>query len=97
MSTPKEKFALRVLELNDHITVLMDALPELDGSYFDNGWNSGGVDPIIDPNISSLQITASQVASFITLAQQLKNFFNNAAVTQADYGATVNVLRHGGA
>lgn len=46
-----------------------------------------------DQDIAGQNITAANVAAFITLAQQLDNFLNNAAVTTGDYDSTVNKLR----
>lgn len=96
MATQKERFADRVLEMNAHLVALLDDLPELSGTYFDNTWNSGGADVIVDGDVSSRNITASQIGNFITMADQLVNFFSNSAVTQADYAVSVNALRHGG-
>jgi len=61
--------------------------------YFDRGYNSGGASPIIDDDVASENLTAANIASFITLAQQLANFLGNAAVSAADYDATLNKTR----
>lgn len=72
---------------------LGDKLADLESVYFDRGYDGGGSNPIIDDDIVSLNITAAQLASLITLAQQLSNFLGNLAVTQADYDATLNAVR----
>ena len=62
--------------------------------YFDRGYDSGGSDQIVDGDIiEGLNITAAQLGLLITLFQQLAKFVGNAAVTQADYDATLNVIR----
>ncbi len=70
-----------------------DKLANLETVYFDRGYNSGGSSPIADVDIASLNITAAQLASLITLIQQLNNFVGNSAVTTADYDATLNAVR----
>lgn len=96
MATQKERFADRVLEMNEHLVALLDELPELYGTYFDKTWNSGAADAIIDGDVSSRTITASGIGNFITMVAQLNNFFQNSTVTEGDYAATINALRHGG-
>jgi hypothetical protein len=58
-----------------------DVVSELENIYFDEGYNSGGADPI------------AEVGSIITLLQQFQNFTGNAAVTTGDYAATLNTTR----
>lgn len=96
MATQKERFADRVLEMNEHMVTLLDELPELVGTYFDNTWNSSAADEIIDGDVSSRGITASGIGNFITLAQQFGNLMQNSTVTEADYASSVNAIRHGG-
>lgn len=96
MATQKERYADRILEMNAHMVALLDGLPEVVGTFFDNGWNDGGADPIVDGDVSSRLLSASEINSFITLSEQLKNFFGNSVVTQGDYASTVNKFRHAG-
>jgi hypothetical protein len=70
-----------------------DRLANIETVYFDRGYNSGGSNPIIDDDVSSLNITAADLASLITLIQQLNNFLGNSAVTAGDYDATLNTVR----
>ena len=77
----------------DTLATLRHQAEDFDKIYFDRGYNSGGADPIADEDVSGLGITAANVASGITLSQQLVNFFGNAAVTQGDYQSTINALR----
>ena len=94
--TPKTKFAQWLITLNQNAVALMDECKDLEGSYFDNAYNSGGADEIKDADVADYNITAAKIASFITLAQQLEKMFNNEAVTTADYGVTVNTIRNTG-
>lgn len=70
-----------------------DAFADLESVYFDRGFNSGGANAIADADIAGTGLTAAQVGSGITLAQQVSKFVNNQAVTTGDYDATINTLR----
>lgn len=96
MSTEKERFADNLLDLAAKLIDVMDASEQFENTYFDLGFNSGGADPIIDGDVSSRLITAAEVESFITFIQQYRNFIGNTAVSQGDYAATLNALRHVG-
>lgn len=72
---------------------LIDSTDDIVKAFFDRGYNVGGADPLVDADFTSLGITAANISSFITLAQQLSNFRSNLAVTQGDYQATLNKLR----
>ena len=89
----KLKFADKAQDISTRLAAIIDEAADMDTVYFDRGYNSGGGDPIADADVSSLGITAADVGDFITLAQQLANFANNAAVTQGDYDATLNKMR----
>jgi hypothetical protein len=68
-------------------------LDDRKGVYYDRGYNSGGSNPIIDADVSDLDLTAAQVGSWITLLEQLEKFFTNQSVTTADYDATLSAIR----
>lgn len=77
-------------------TTLADTISEADewvSAYFDRTYGSGGAAEIVDGDVSSLGITAANLAALVTLSQQLKNFRDNAAVTQGDYGSTLSKMR----
>jgi hypothetical protein len=67
---------------------------DLRSAYFDRGYNSGGGDPITDNDVQSLGITAADISSYITMAEQISNFIENLAVVQGDYGSTTNKMRN---
>jgi hypothetical protein len=66
---------------------------ELQAVYFDRGYDSGGANELVDADLADLFITATQLASYVTMAQQIENFRDNAAVTSADYGSTLSQVR----
>lgn len=96
MATQKELFALELLSVAQTATSeVMDKVADVDSLYFDNGYNSGGSDPIVDADLAAFNgLTAAQVGSVITAFQQLDNFFNNSAVTTGDYAVTFNAVRN---
>lgn len=90
--TKKSDFVAAAQELS---TVLAKVAPQFNymfKTYFDREYN--GANALIDADIpAELQITAANVAAFITLAENLGKMLGNQAVTTADYGATLNKLR----
>ena len=85
-----------VNEFKEQVTQLaqvMSGVSELVDTYFDRGYNGGGSDEIVDADISSTGLTASDIVDLVTLGQQLGNLQHNSIVIQGDYGATINVAR----
>jgi hypothetical protein len=75
------------------LSQVADKLANLETVYFDRGYDSGGSNPITNDDVSSLNITAADLASLITLIQQFNNFLGNSAVATGDYDATLNTVR----
>lgn len=94
MANKKLDFAQQIQTCATKMAQAIEAFQKLDGIYYDRGYNPAGNDPITDADLVSLGITASDVASGITLAEQVEIFKNGqSAPTVADYGATMNKLR----
>lgn len=89
----KQDFAKKAQQISGDLANLISDAKDLTNIYFDRTYDSGGGDEIIDADLSGLGITAANLASFITLAQQLANFEENSAVTTGDYGNTLNIMR----
>ena len=96
MATKKELFVIDLLEVaRNTAQQVMDKVQSIDSQYFDNGYDGGGSDPILDADLLAFNdLTAANVASVITAFQQINNFFQNAAVTTADYSVTYNTVRN---
>lgn len=90
----KANFIGKVLNTATSVAQLFDEVPDIEGVYFDRGYNSGGAEPIVQADLDSFGVDLSEFTAMITCIQQLKNFANNAAVTQGDYSSTVNQLRN---
>ncbi len=92
----KIKFSEQCQTFSTTLAQLFKQAPDLEGVYFDEGFNGGGSDPIVDGDIVSLGITAADLSAFITVAQQLQKFdIGNGGdpVITADYGSSVNAMR----
>jgi hypothetical protein len=89
----KIQFAKKVQAINTTIAQLFLDTKDLDGVYFSEGFDSAGSDPITDGDLTSLGITAAELAAGDTLFQQIQNLRNGDPVTAGDYQATVNALR----
>lgn len=62
--------------------------------YTDRGYQSGGGDAIVDGDVTALGIVATDLGSLSTLCTQLQNFLDNGTVTEADYDATLSIIRN---
>lgn len=90
----KLDFAAQAQIAATNFAQVADKLANVETVYFDRGYNGGGTNPIVDGDITILNITAAQLTSLITLIQQLNNFLGNIAVTTADYDSTLNNVRN---
>jgi hypothetical protein len=85
-----------IVEATPRLLWLRDNLPELYGAYFDCGWNSGGVNQIVDADLSDqYSLSAADLGAFITLVEQLVKLLGSGseAIANADYAATLNKAR----
>lgn len=79
---------------NEFLVNEVEAIEQL---YFDNGVDTevnalgAGADATNAPSL----LKKEDVQAGITLAQEVRDFFQNAAVTQADYRDTINRVRFG--
>ena len=89
----KLTFAGQSRAIANTIATLDHDLEAMDTVYFDRGYNSGGGDPIVDGDVSELDLTAADLAGMVTIAQQFRNFLNNLSVTAGDYNSTVSNTR----
>jgi hypothetical protein len=62
-------------------------------TYFDRGYGSGSANEIVAGDLAAQGLSPANIASAITLFQQLQALRNGGAVASADYDATLNVLR----
>lgn len=89
----KQAFCTQLQSDAGAIAAIRKILDDRKGVYFDRGYNSAGSNPIVDGDVSALDLTAAQVGNWITLLEQLEKFFTNTAVTTADYDATLSAMR----
>ncbi len=89
MDTPNERYVCQVLTKVRELANVMDAEDSLVSEYFDVPARQA----LTEDELEKLQITQADVASCITLFQNLDKFFNNQAPSTADYSVTVNTVR----
>ena len=97
MATKVEVHVNKILALNSLVAQVMDQVADVTSEYFDNQYNSGGANEIQQADLNGYNSpppTPADIAGAITLFQELNNFFQNSAVTTADYSVTVNILRN---
>lgn len=74
LASKKQAFSSKIVEISERLVdVILDA-KELEGFYFSNGFNSGGVNMLIDldfDNTNNAHLTAAIVGSVITTLQAL--------------------------
>lgn len=90
-------------ELQDDLKVIMDKMNLLRNESLDlfnlywkgtvNSDNPGGTNAATTETNGSLE--GNDITNSVTLADNLNNFFDNSAVTQADYLVTIEKLLHG--
>jgi hypothetical protein len=89
----KLTFASKAQSLATVLAQASNNLDDLVTVYFDEGFDSSGADPIANGDIESLGITAVELGSMITFAEQFNDFLNNAAVATLDRDPTLNRMR----
>ena len=75
------------------IDTLFDDAPDITNEFYDLGYNSGGAREITDADVLPFGLTAANIASGVTLVEQIANMAGNSAVTTADYAATTNIFK----
>lgn len=93
MATKKELYTEHTLTILTALAQIAPAADEALSIWFARGYNSGGTDALQDSDVSALGLTAAQVTSGIVVIEQFAKFVGNQAVTQADYGSTLDSLR----
>jgi hypothetical protein len=89
----KDAFIRQITTTATALAQSFDVSAALINIYFDRGYGSGGANELVAGELEAAGITPGQVASFITLAQQLQALRNGQATAPADYDATLNTLR----
>jgi hypothetical protein len=65
----------------------------LKDTYYDRGYGTGGANTITDADLAGTGLTPAEIASAITLFEQLQALRHNGAVVPGDYDSTLNKLR----
>jgi hypothetical protein len=89
----KETYIQQLTITATAIAQSLDTANTLINAYFDRGYGSGGANELVAGDLAAAGISPANVASAITLFQQLQELRNGGAVAAADYDSTLNVLR----
>jgi len=91
VNIPTQRFATEVMEHAQSLANIADVASDLEKEYFDAGYNN-----MTQEDLGALNVTPAEIASIITVLQQLKKLVSNEATTPADYMASLNKVRRSG-
>jgi len=89
----KQAYIQQITTTATALSIAFDSANTLINAYFDRGYGTGGAAEISADDLAAVGLTPANIASAITLFQQLQNLRNGLAVAAADYDATLNQLR----
>ena len=88
----KQAFIREIVRDVQALALLGKKWADQDNEYFDNGYNGGAADPIVDADVASADITAADFTNAITLMQNFEKLRTNQVPTTADYADTLNAI-----
>jgi hypothetical protein len=86
-TSEKKQWISGVTQIANQLDAVVRAADRLKDQFWAKGFNSGGIDELTDDDINgsgNCDITIAEVTAFYTVLENLVNFYNNGAVTQAD-------------
>lgn len=83
----------QAVEMSKSFMDLYKRMRDLHEFYFDNLFNSGAGDAIIDDDLSSIGLTAAELGDFVNFVAQLDLMMNNGEPFQADWSVNLNKMR----
>ncbi len=93
MASRKFQFAQRMMGFCAVLAQVADDGYDAREVFQDREWHSGGSDPIVDEDITGLEITAVQLQDSVEFFDQLYKLLNNQATTPKDYDKDLNEMR----
>lgn len=89
------KIQTKIYEMTVSMGYLVNECIDIEKLYFSGPSSQLSALGANDPVTVATKLTKTEIGNGITLCQQLNNFFQNAAVTQADYLATIEPILYG--
>ena len=89
------KIQSKIYDLTVSMGYLVNECVDIEKLYFSGPSSQLAALGANDPVTVATKLTKTEIGNGITLCQQLNNFFQNAAVTQADYLATIEPILYG--
>lgn len=91
LTEPKRRYIILLRELGRDLARAMSTAQDLHSVFFDREYDEAT--GVTDADLVEWDMTKADVSAFINCCEQLINLRDNAAVTQGDWGATINVVR----
>lgn len=89
------KIQTKIYDFTVSLSYLINECPDIEKLYFSGPSSQLSALGANDPVTVATKLTKTEIGNGITLCQQLNNFFQNSAVTQADYLATIEPILYG--
>jgi len=89
----KKAFIIELIRNAQELAPIMGRLGDQKKEYLDNGYQAGGSNEILDADLQSHDMTVTEFNNYVSMLQELINFFGNSAVTQGDYSSVINRMR----
>ena len=89
----KSDFAGVIREAASTLANIGDSVSAYKGVYFDNEFEPGGANEIIDNDLTGVGITAEELGNTLTTLNSLTNWLDGTTVTAADNRAVLNQVR----
>lgn len=89
----KRVFVERMQLLSEQLAAVTAGVRDLKRVYVDRGYAADEKDPITNTDIESTGATVTKLDASIVMFQQVLNFVDDNAVTQGNYGETINDMR----
>lgn len=90
----KQDVAVLARQYATQMKAIANQMRSINEFYFNNSFHSGGDNAIVDADIVSTGITASELGDFVNFTNQVANLLGNAAVTQSAWGVVLDKVRN---
>jgi hypothetical protein len=89
----KERCARDLMSSLDQLRTVYQNFKTTNTAYFENGFNVGGSDEILDADLVNLNLTASDLVNSITLLQNFENLMEGVAATVTPFKTILSRLK----
>ena len=90
----KAAFIRQTISTVQTLVTVIDDLRDLRKAYTDRAYGSAGANEIVQGDVDQNDILVADFTNLMTHIDDLKNFYDNVAVTAGDRQAIINEIRH---